>query len=181
MDIHQMQVKYDAHADRVLWQLRSRAGELVSVWLTRRMATKLWPPFQRLVTQVGILKVAGNATVLPEAQEMLAQAARQRPLPSADFRAPFDGRPVTQPLGPEPLLPEAIDLTPLPDARQLLIRIREPAGRQFEMRLGDELATALMRLLERALVAADWFAVVQPPAAAVPGGAAAAPSAPILN
>jgi hypothetical protein len=111
---------------------------------------------QKIVTQANLAQVAPNATVLPEAQAMMAQAARDRPLPTARFNEPFNAQPVAQPLGPEPLLPEAIDLGPGPDGKGLQMQLRETAGRRMSLRLNDDLATALMRLLEQALKEADW-------------------------
>jgi hypothetical protein len=173
MDIHQMQVKYDALADRLLWQVRTRGGELYAVWLTRRMVGRLWPPFLQLVTRAGIARAAPNATVLPEAREMLEQAVRERPLPSADFKTKFDPTPVAQPLGPEPLLPTAIDLTPDAQGSGMTLTLREEGGRSMQLRLGSDLSTALMRLLDQALRASDWGL----PAGA-PATAPAAPPAP---
>ena len=159
-----MQVRYDPNADRVLWQLRTFGGELFAVWLTRRMLQRLWPPFQAMVTQASIAQVAPGATVLPEAREMLAAAARERALPAADFDQPFDATPAAQPLGSEPLLVTAIDLTPGSPGTGLAMRVREGSGRSLELRLSDDLATALVRLLDKALAAADWG--IGPPASA---------------
>jgi hypothetical protein len=157
MDIHQMQVKYEPTADRLLWQVRTRGGEIYAVWLTRRMVSRLWPPFQQLVTRGAVAQVARpDAVVLPEAREMLAQAARERPLPTADFKTRFDPTPVAQPLGPEPLLPTAIDLAPGVNGKGLAIKLREANGRSVELKLGDDLATALLRLVEKAVAASDW-------------------------
>lgn len=151
-----MQVRYQPAADRVLWQVRTTAGELFSVWLTRRMLRLLWPPLHKLVTQAGVAQVVPHATVLPEAQAMMAQAARERPLPTASFNEPFDAKAVAQPLGPEPLLPEAVDLGPGADGKGLQLQLRETGNRRITLKLNDDLATALMRLLEQALKEADW-------------------------
>jgi len=156
VNIHQMQVRYQPAADRVLWQVRTTAGELFAVWMTRRMLRLLWPPLAKLVTQAGVAQVVPHATVLPEAQAMMAQAARERPLPTARFNEPFDAKAVAQPLGPEPLLPEAIDLGPGADGKGLQLQLRETGGRRMTLKLNDDLATALMRLLEQALKEADW-------------------------
>ena len=80
-----MQLRYQPAADRLLWQLRTTGGELYAVWLTRRMVRLLWPPLVRLVTQAGLAQELPHATVLPEAQAMLAEAMRTRPLPGASF------------------------------------------------------------------------------------------------
>jgi hypothetical protein len=160
MDIHQMQLAYDQRADRLLWQLRTRDGAVVGVWLTRRMVARLWPPFQQWVMQVPLQQtVQSGSIVLPQAREMLAEVARQRPLPGTDFRAPFDAQAVSRPLGPEPLLPDQIELMPLPPAqgKGLQIRIREAGGRSLELGLSEEMSTALMRLMESAIAASAWF------------------------
>lgn len=152
-----MQVKYEPTADRLLWQVRTRVGEIYAVWLTRRMVSRLWPPFQQLVTRGAVAQVARpDAVVLPEAREMLAQAARERPLPTAEFKTRFDPMPVAQPLGPEPLLPTAIDLAPGVNGKGLAIKLREANGRSVELKLGDDLATALLRLVEKAVAGSEW-------------------------
>ena len=164
-----MQVRYDTNADRVLWQVRTFGGELFAVWLTRRMLQRLWQPFNTLVAQSSIAHVLPHASVMPEAREMLAQVARERPLPAANFSQPFDPKPVAQPLGPEPLLAVAVDLTPAKPGQGLVIRLRDAQGRSVEMRLSDDLATALTRLMEQALAAADWgFAAPAPTVSAQP-------------
>ncbi len=165
-----MQVQYDLRADRILWQVRTRTGEMFAVWLTRRMVTRFWPPFERLVSTSDIAtQVDPRATVVPEAQEMLARAARERPLQQANFDTPFDPRPTARPLGQEPLLPIQIDLGSGSDAKGVSIRISEgEAGRSLELRLGGDLSTALLRLMEKAIEASDWgVATARPNAGAV--------------
>ena len=180
-----MQVRYDARADRVLWQLRTTEGQLFAAWLTRRLLRQLWPPLQRLVAEAGVAQVVARSTpagtppptVLPEAREMLAQVARERPLPGADFRQPFDNRPAEQPLGAEPLLPSHADLGPGANGHGLQLRLREPGGRQIGLQLTDDLSTALMRLLEQALRESDW-GLLPPPA---PPAVQAPAMPPVLN
>lgn len=151
-----MQVRYNPAADRLLWQVRTSTAELFAVWLTRRMLRQLWGPLTLLVTQAAVAQVVPHALVLPEAREMMAQTARSRQLPGADFATPFDPKPAAQPLGPEPLLPTTVDLSPGPDERGLRLVIKEPGGRHLSLQLSNDLATGLMRLLEKALAEADW-------------------------
>lgn len=166
-----MQVRYQPGADRVLWQVRTSGAELFAVWLTRRMLRQLWPPLSNLVTRAGVARVVPNATpatVLPEAQAMLAQAARDRPLANARFNQPFDTQSVTQPLGAEPLLPEAIDLAPGANGVGLQLQLREAGGRRIALTLDDDLSTGLLRLLQQALLDADWGVLPAPAAASAP-------------
>ena len=109
---------------------------------------------------------------------MLAQPARDRPLPTARFNEPFDQKAVAQPLGPEPLLPEAIDLGPGADGKGLQLQLREAGGRRMALKLNDDLATALLRLLEQALKEADWGL---PQAAASPAEPALPTQRPMLS
>lgn len=177
-----MQVRYDMAADRVLWQVRTSGGALYALWLTRRMLRNLWPPLTRLVTQAGISQVAPHAVVLPEAQAMMAQAARERPLPHADFSKPFDATPAAMPQGREPLLPTEIDLGPGPTGAGLALAAREPGGRRLALQLTADLATGLHRLLEQALAEADWGLVLAPAAPAAAGTPDTPPTPPrVLN
>jgi hypothetical protein len=173
MQIHQMQLRYDINADRLLLQVRSREAELFGVWLTRRMVSRLRPPFQQAVTRLGLAHAAPQAMPVPEARAMLEQAVRDRPLPNADFAQPFETENVTLPLGPEPLLPAEIDIRGLPRGG-LVLSLREARGRRLELALNDELATALLRLLDKALAAADWGLAPAPAAEA-----SAAPTGPL--
>lgn len=167
-----MQLTYDARADRLIWQIRTRDGAMYGVWLTRRMVARLWPPMQKMVLQAAAPVISPQSIAVPEAREMLAEAARHRALPTADFAAAFDPTPVSRPLGPEPLLPDAIDLTPVPGvggaAGALNVRVRELGGRSLELQLGDDLAAALLRLMEAAISTSAWFGHVAVEAAAEP-------------
>lgn len=163
--IHQIQVKYDAAADRLLMQVRTRADELFAIWLTRRMLQRLWPPFQQLGARVALSRARPDAVLLPEAQAMLADAARQRSLRHADFTQQFVDARAHQPLGPQPLLATEVELQA--DAKGgLRMKISESQGRQITLQFNDELHAALTRLIEQALAAADWGLPL--PVAAIP-------------
>ena len=154
MGIHQIQLRFDATADRLLLQLRSSEAEVYAAWLTRRMVARLLPPFRQAVVQAGVQTLLPHALPVPEARQMLEQAALQRPLPGTQFNQPFVADENTRhPLGTEPLLPDAADLR---SGAELHLVLRETRGRQLDIGLPPELATALLRLMESALQAADW-------------------------
>jgi hypothetical protein len=156
MGIHQIQLRYDTTADRLLLQVRSTQAELYAVWLTRRMVGLLLPPFRQAVTDSGLQKLAPNALPVPEARQMLAQAALQRPLADTQFNQPFQAdEHCRHPLGPEPLLPDVGDLR-RSAMGELQLLLRETRGRHIELGLTAELATALLRLMDSALAAANW-------------------------
>lgn len=171
-----MQVRYDPAADRILWQVRTQAGEMFAVWLTRRMVSQIWRPFQDLVGQSSLAHTPAAASLGPEAREMLAQTARARPLPGANFEAPFNPEATARPLGPEPMLPIAADMGPRAGGPGMVMRLRDEQGRSMAVQLTSDMCTALSRLLEKALLDADWALAVAAPVVAAPAG----PQAPRL-
>ena len=166
-----MQVRYDPAADRILWQVRTQAGEMFSAWLTRRMLGQIWQPFQLLVGQSSLAHTPTAASLVPEAREMLAQTARARPLPGADFKAPFNPQATALPLGPDPLLPIAADMGPRADGPGMALRLRDEQGRSLAVQLTGDMCAALSRLLEKAIADADWGLAVTAPLAAAAHGA----------
>ena len=179
MAIHQIQLRYDATADRLLLQLRTTESEVYACWLTRRMVQRLYMPFRQAVTQASVVRATPQALPVPEARQMLEQAALQRPLQGADFAQPFANADASYPLGGEPVLPDAADLRPGADG-QLTLALREPRGRRIEIALNAELATAMLRLLDNALVQAEW-ALPETAAAAAAAPAEAASPGRLLN
>lgn len=178
MAIHQIQLRYDPAADRLLLQLRSSEAEIYAAWLTRRMVSRVLPPFRQAVLQAGVACAAPRALPVPEARQMLEQAALQRPLPGAEFGQPFKADDGSYPLGTEPLLPDAADLRPGADG-QITLALRETRGRRIDLLLTADLSTALLRLIDGALKTADWGldvvagradAADEPPLAGPPAG-----------
>ena len=156
MTIHQIQLRYEPLADRLLLSVRTHAAELYTAWLTRRMAAQLAGPLRQAVARLALPPSAAGALPVPEVQQMLEQVARERPLKDADFKQSFAGAAdATYPLGPEPLLPEAIDLHS-PATCGLTLALRELRGRRIDLNLNTDLATALHRLFDQALLTADW-------------------------
>lgn len=171
MTIHQIQLRYDPLADRLLLSVRTRNAEMYSAWLTRRMASGLSAPLRQAVARLMLPRSAGAAMPVPEARPMLEQMARERPLKDTDFAQAFAGHDgVSYPLGPEPLLPAEINVAS-PPAGGLLIALREARGRRLDLNLGDDLATALLRLFDQAVATAEW-GLAAPPADAAPDAAA---------
>jgi hypothetical protein len=77
MDIHQIQVKFDPVADRLLLQIRTRDDSLFPIWLTRRMVMRLWPHLRGMVSGLAVTRSAPTALAVPEARDMLADAAHR--------------------------------------------------------------------------------------------------------
>ncbi len=175
MNIHQFQLQYDADADRVLVMVRTRQADVFRVWLTRRMALRFWPVFQQSVAALALDKTRSPASLGPQAQEMLADMARERELPHSHFGAPFLADGANQPLGALPLL--ACEIAISTSQQGLALRMKDAQGRSLQMQLDEELSLGLMRLLEQVLRASQWGVVAAEPTSAD----SAAPQRHLLN
>lgn len=146
-------------ADRLLWRINTSDGQLIAIWLTRRLTLRLWPHLTQMITQLAVRRQLPQsnpaATLLPEARDMLNEAARESALRKADFKTPFDSQPRALPLGDEPMLAVQVRLVPLPEGL-LRLQVTDTSGRNVQLQLSDELAIAVQELLVRALTEADW-------------------------
>jgi hypothetical protein len=176
MNIRQLALHYRPDADRILLRVNSNDGQQFAVWLTRRLCVRLWPHLAGMVTKIGVAQematAASDATVLPEAQAMLADSARERALRQADFKTPFEEHASGHPLGTEPMLAAEVQLMPLANHRLRLV-IVDGDKRQVQLQLTEALATAVRELMGKALLQADWgFAADSGPPAAGPAAPA---------
>ena len=155
MSIHQIQVRYEPVHDRLLLQVLTMDRKLLPIWLTRRLTSRLMPHLRRTASAVAAAGASPNAVVLPDAQDMMAQASRERALKAADLKTPFDAKQAQQPLGPEPLLPVAIDIA-TPGGKGLALNFRDAASQSVEVKLGHDHALVMIELIESAIEQAEW-------------------------
>jgi hypothetical protein len=167
MDIRQLSVRYHTDQDRILVRINTRAGDEVQMWLTRRMAMRLWPLINRVVIDhFAIAQDAKTdgfvdlATMGPRTREMLADLRRQEAVETADFNTPYLDQPPNRPLGDTPLLVTEVNLTPKTDG-QLQMNFREllqepPSTRGFQLDMPADLVFGVIQLLSHALEQSQW-------------------------
>lgn len=179
MAIHQLSVTYQPEQDRLLLRVRSRQAELFELWLTRRMMVRLWQPLQNTAGAASLGMASRDSTVLPEAQDMMRQALREKAKAGADFQSPFDEDGADRPLGDEPLLVAAVDIHRKAEGHVDLV-LRDAHARHLSLSLTPDLLNNLMTLMEHALQQSEWGLGMQPTGALAQ--AADAPAAPrVLN
>lgn len=155
MQIHQLQASYQSDQDRILLRLNTHSGEEMRVWLTRRMLKGMLEPVQRLADHLGQQRQAR-----PEHEDN--PAGPDPETIESDFSTPFeDGADATLPLGEQPLLTTALQITSAPD-NCLQVRFDEVADgqdsaqRSMEITLGPELLVGFVQVLDAVLKVADW-------------------------
>jgi hypothetical protein len=162
MQLSQISVQYLPEADRLLMRVKSTAGELYEVWLTRRLMLRWWPHVQTVVQGLGATgqaqRLAPTSVPTPEAKTMMAEAAKQTALAGADFKTPFDASAKAQPLGKEPMLVVEVQMSVIASGahKQLRLTLLDAQKRQVQLQLAEPLAIAVRELLEKALGKAQW-------------------------
>lgn len=155
MTIHQLSVAYQPDQDRLLMKVRSREGEIFELWLTRRMLVRLWQPLQATAGAASLGMASRDATILPEAQDMMRQSMREQAKAGADFVSPFDEDARHRPLGEEPLLVAAVDIHRKADGQVDLV-LRDAQSRRLSLSLTPDLLNNLLTLMEHALQQSEW-------------------------
>lgn len=158
MQVKQLSLRHIAEQDRLLVRMNNAEGEEYRLWLTRRMLAIVLPHLDRVLSQT-----TAGASELPQdeaGKKMLNDFRQEAVLQQADFATPFNAQPVALPLGQEPLLVThtqfaaaaggALDIM----FEEILPGQATPRG--FTVRLEYQLLVGMMRLLDKALDAADW-------------------------
>ncbi|MCZ4306778.1 hypothetical protein O4G98_18765 [Zoogloeaceae bacterium G21618-S1] len=141
MQIQQLQVAYDARADRLLLRIATAQREGISVLLTRRFIKALWPGLQRMLTS-HLAKPAPGTQASPASD-------------AGTFQTPFDDRKLSHPLGTEPLLAAESRLEPL-EGPLCRIMLGETRARQVSFDCDQNLMQALCAMIRGTVAKAEW-------------------------
>ncbi|MCB1917790.1 MAG: hypothetical protein KDG52_19015 [Rhodocyclaceae bacterium] len=139
MGIQQLQIAYDALADRLLMRVGTSAGEEYLAHLTRRFVSQIWP---------GLAASLAAAPLPADAPSAGARGGRfDRP-----YETPAD---VQHPLGTAPLLVAEARMERDSQGR-LQLQLKEHRQRAFSLTLNPSLLRVFCAMLRAAVEAADW-------------------------
>lgn len=178
MDLHQLQVTYQAEEDRLLLRASFRADDgglqELRAWLTRRMTRTLWPAIiDSLETQVSLDKPqAAHASADIVGMEHHASVEQIRD--SGSFNNPFAPDIQTYPLGETPILVTTVNFAQHPD-QPIRINLTPANGSGFEIAFPPIVLHGLCSLLKDAVRTADWDMELEMP------GLEASPATAMLN
>ena len=179
MELHQIQVTYQAAEDRILCRasFRGEDGSLQEVrsWLTRRMVKGLWPAMlEAMEHQVGLDNPqAAHASGHVVEMEHHASVAAIRD--SGSFNAPYEDDIRTFPLGETPMLVTNANFS-LTAGKPIRMNLSPGEGCGVEFALPQQVLHGFSSLLQEAVKTADWELEL-----ALPGGELAAPVSRALN
>lgn len=154
--IRQMQIRYDALQDRLLFILSSAPDTEFKFWFTRRYVKMLWPLLQRSLERLHSSTTAALRDPLQK-QAMLSFHHEQA-VSQSNFSAPYQEIPQpTYPLGEEPVLAAKASL--LPDKQRAEVyqfSIHPEQGKGVEIRFDGKLLHAFAKLLSDAVAQSGW-------------------------
>lgn len=154
MNIHQLQISFDAAEDRLRMRLSTTTGDEFRLVLTRRFIRLLWPELTKTFETSAAVKVpqalARREVVAFEREKALAETDFKTP-----FREPVPAAPRSFPLGEVPFVAARAQVKlERPGAYRLTLDPQ--TGRGIELGLDDRLMHSLCRLIESAVRNADW-------------------------
>ena len=189
MQIHQLNIQYQADQDRVLARINTNAGTELRLWLTRRMTLGLLPVLRKVENEQLEKSLAaqpdeelGMTAKDPKVREMLSEFKKERTLQQADFKTPYKG-PEPRQTAEQPLLVVEVQITPLPNFSARIKFAALPADntqrREIKMELDQKMMLGLVHLLDKAFSDSRWGETSPAPATPVaPDGAPAIPARP---
>ena len=169
MQLHQIQVQYDALEDRALLRVSTResAESLAEFrfWLTRRFAAML------LSALAGNVVSAAQARVEtpPESRPELIAFERESALAESDFETAYTHEEKAMPLGETPVLLARVGVSRV-EPGVTTLALHPHSGKGIEVRLNDTLVHSLIKLVEDAARSGGWNLPQALPLAATPAG-----------
>ncbi|MFP4350509.1 MAG: hypothetical protein ACLFQY_19630 [Desulfococcaceae bacterium] len=116
MNLYQMNARYNAEADRILFRLNTREGQVFVFDLTRRFVRALWPVLTDLLKTDFQQREPGKDHVA----DAMLEFEQEENLEKADFHTPFEADDPVFPLGNVPLLLSRIAVKKRPGGGRIL-------------------------------------------------------------
>lgn len=179
MNVHQLQMTYNAGEDRILFRttFMDSAGRLqeIRAWFTRRITRNLWPHIVKALESQVTLDKPQAAHAKTELVGMAHEESIAGFTAAGSFAAPFQHEAQSFPLGETPMLVFTARFT-LQANQPLRINFAPAEGHGFEIAFPPPLLHGFCKLLQDAVRAAQWDLAL-----ALPGAIRPSMSARVLN
>lgn len=171
MELHQLQVTYQAEEDRVLCRASFKAQDAglaeVRAWLTRRMVRGLWGGMlDAMEKQVALDKPAAahaSGDIVGMEHHATVEAIRD----SGSFETAFEEDIAELPLGAAPILVTTINFS-LNPGQPIRMNMTPGSGSGFEIAFAPAMLHGFCSLLRDAVKKAEWDLELNLPGSAAP-------------
>lgn len=167
MRLERIRIEFDAEQDRLLMRILIDGGSEVALWLTRRCVRRFWEALLKMAEWKPEIQLQATE----EARKAVLHFEHEKALQEVKFSRPGDDErvltePRIQPLGPEPLLITRIQARRTPEGRTQLAMLPNE-GQGAHLSLNDNLLHGLMKLVQSAVLKAEWELQLELPKAGV--------------
>lgn len=148
MNLHQMNVSFDPHHDRLLLKVSTTDAQEFRFWFTRRMVLRIWP---RMVTVMEAAPQVASNPLAAAPLEFRHAAAVQK----TDFATPYVAEGKTPALAAEPLLVSQFSLSEtMPEHYTMVLAAKD--GASVNLKLPGALLHGFIQLLQDTARGAEW-------------------------
>lgn len=155
MKLERIRIEFDMEQDRLLMLVLIDGGSEVRLWLTRRCVKRFWLAMVKMAE----FKPEVQLQTTQEARTAVLQFEHEKALRDVKFMRndpePSSAPPRAQPLGQTPLLVTRIQARREADGRTLLALLPTD-GQGAHLTLSETLLHGLMKLVQQAVVKAEW-------------------------
>ena len=154
MNIHQIQMAYNAQEDRILLRILSAERAEFRFWLTRRYVKLLWQVLLKLIERDPAAAVHADENI----RRTVVGFQHANVVRGGDFAKPFEDVMNSLPLGAAPILLSRITGTQ-PNAaqpRQQQLSLHPEQGQGIDLGVNTELLHMISKLLVDAVKQSDW-------------------------
>ncbi len=159
MELHQIQVSYNAEHDRLLLRATFRDADKalheVRAWLTRRIVHRLWPGIVRALETKVTLEQPQAQHARREIVGMAHQASINENVQRGGFAKQFEDAATSYPLGAEPMLITTANFH-LKAQQPVRIEFVAGDGKRFEIAFADRILHGFCKLLQDGVRNAEW-------------------------
>lgn len=159
MELHQIQVAYNAENDRLLLRATFRdanqALHEIRAWLTRRIVHRLWPGIVRALETKVTLEQPQAQHAKREIVGMAHQASINENVQRGGFTKQFEDGAASYPLGSEPMLVSTAHFH-LKAQQPVRIEFVSSNGKRFEIAFSDRILHGFCKLLQDGVRNAEW-------------------------
>ena len=166
MNLHQLNLTFDAKQDRLLLKVSTTSEQEFRFWLTRRLVQRAWAPLVTKLQQAGAQAPMAATPLASAPLEFRHAAAVQQ----ADFKTPYAAEGKTPAVSPDALLVTQFSLQTLA-AERYEMTLTADTGLRVSVKLAAPVLHGLVKLLQDASRSADWGLSLTLPAAAMASAA----------
>lgn len=151
MNIHQIQMAYNAQEDRILLRILSADRAEFRFWLTRRYVKLFWAVLLKMLERDPATAVHRDENV----RRTILGFQHESAVRGGEFNKPYEEGVSVLPLGAAPVLLSRIT-GKQPDPKQQLLSLHPEKGQGIDLGVNAELLHMISKLLLDAVGQSDW-------------------------